>query len=157
MEPAERRSLAGKKYKPEPLTEIEVGIQRLVLLVPTNEVERLRPVALEEPAMNVPTVDSASPDERLRSAADPDEMIRTSADYNLKLLGGEDPGLPWDTAGQKDISADYAPELKNGQYPGLPWVPAGQDSGAADVPLRRSQRLKEKTKRVIVKDLVVYF
>ena len=149
MEPAERRSLAGKKYKPEPLTEIEVGVQRLVLLVPTNEVERLRPVALEEPAMNEPTMDSASPDEMLRSAADPDEMIRTSADYDFELFGGEDLGLPWDTAGQKDIAADYAPELKDGRYPGLSWVPAGQDDSAAEVPLRRDQRLKEKTKRVM--------
>ena len=42
----DRRGLAGKNYNPGPLTEIEVGVERLVLLVPANEAERLR-----EPAM----------------------------------------------------------------------------------------------------------
>ena len=46
----ERLSLAGKKYNPGPLTDIEVGVQQLVLRVPTNEVELIR-----EPAMNEPT------------------------------------------------------------------------------------------------------
>ena len=45
----DRRSLAGRNYNPGPLTEIDVGVQRLVLLVPANKVELLRQPAMNEP------------------------------------------------------------------------------------------------------------
>ena len=46
----DRRRVAGKNYKPGSLTEIEVGVQHLVLLVPSNEAELLKEPAVDETA-----------------------------------------------------------------------------------------------------------
>ena len=46
----DRRRVAGKNYKPGSLTEIEVGVQHLVLLVPANEAELMKESAMDEPA-----------------------------------------------------------------------------------------------------------
>ena len=71
----ERCSLVGKKYNPGPLTGIEVRVQRLVLLVPTNEAKLLM-----EPDVNEPT----SANHNLEPKDEED-----TADYALEALAGD--------------------------------------------------------------------
>ena len=68
---------------------------------------------LWEPDMDEPGVDSASPDEILRTATNPDAMIRTSTNYDERQQS---------TASQKDDVSDYNLELKDGDNYKLPWV-----------------------------------
>ena len=61
----EDRGPTGREYEPGPRTEIDVSVQRLALLVPTNEVEPLsEPDEKESVTEDVTTDDVSSQDRR---------------------------------------------------------------------------------------------
>ena len=104
-----KERLAGKKYKSKPLTEIEIDVQRLVLLVPTNEVERLRePDEKESVKEEIDKIEDEAPDKLLKDLASGDATGR-----DLRELAKE-AGLEetYKTEGEapdellKDVTAD---------------------------------------------------